>query len=93
MSLKYSMGDLFRGKFLIPKRFFEVLEDLDSRFDEGVECEPVIKTNVKLTKTSLKKAFGDPKDFKKIGIVHNSEGSYLIIASDKSFKHIALENI
>lgn len=93
MVLKYSISDLFRGKFLIPKPFFEVLEDLDSQISEGVECEPVVVCDVKLTKTSLKKAFGDPADFRKIGVVHNSEGSYLIVAHDKSFKHIAFMDI
>ena len=52
----------------------------------------IIKNNltkdVKLTKSALKKAFG--KKFNNIGVVHNEEGSYLILADeDGNFKHIS----
>lgn len=93
MSLKYSVKDVFRGKFISPQKLFEILEDLDSRIGAGVESEPVVKEEVKLSKTGLKKAFGSPKEFNKIGVVHNLEGSYLVVAHDKEFKYIAFENI
>lgn len=93
MVLKYTVKEVFRGKFALPQKLFDVLEDLDSRIDNGVESEPVVKEEVKLTKTGLKKAFGDPKRFNKIGVVHNTEGSYLVIATGKEFKFIAFENI
>ena len=93
MGLKYNISDVFRGRFIIPQKLFEMLEDLDSRIEEGVESEPVVKKDVKLTKSSLKKSFGDPKKFNKIGVVHNSEGSYLVIASGSEFKIISFENI
>ena len=53
--------------------------------DETVEIQ---MANVR---AALKKAFG--KKFNNIGIVHNEEGSYLIIADGDKFKHIALEDI
>ena len=93
MSLKYKITELFRGKFPNPQNLYNQLEDLQRQITDGADAVPVVKENVKLTKTSLKKAFGEPKRFINIGIVHNEEGSYLIIADDKGFKHIALEDI
>lgn len=93
MGLKYGIKEVFRGKFVLPQKLFEVLEDLDSKIEQGVESEPVVQNDVKLTKTGLKKAFGDPKRFNKIGVVNNTEGSYLVVAVDKEFKFIAFENI
>lgn len=95
MPLKYKFTEIFRGKFPSATILFKQLEDLQNQIDNGVEvnCEPVIKNNVKLTKSSLKKAFGDAKKFDKVGVVHNEEGSYLIISDDKGFKYIALEDI
>ncbi len=93
MGLKYKFTELFSGKFPKPKQLYEQLSDLQSQIDEGSEPVPPIKKDVKLNKTGLKKAFGDPSKFKSIGIVHNSEGSYLIVAKGKEFKHIALEDI
>ena len=93
MTLKYKFTELFRGKLPVPKKLFEVLEDLQTQIDNGSEPVPPVKKDVKLTKTGLKKAFGDPKDFKTIGIVSNTEGSYLIVSNGKNYKHITLENI
>ena len=93
MGLKYTISECFRGKFIIPQKLFEILEDLQGQISEGVESEPIVKFDVKLTKSDLKKAFGKPADFNKFGVVHNAEGSYLVIAHDKSFKFIAFENI
>lgn len=93
MPLKYKFTELFSGKFPKPKQLFDQLRDLQSQLDEGTEPVPPIKKDVKLTKTGLKKAFGDPKEFKSIGIVHNAEGSYLIVTDGKNYKHIALEDI
>ena len=89
--MKYSIQELFKGKFPNPKNLYDQLKDLERQIDNGADAVPVVRENVKLTKTALKKAFG--KDFKNIGIVHNSEGSYLIVAKDGNFKFIALEDI
>jgi hypothetical protein len=91
MSLKYKITELFQGKFPQPQNLYNQLQDLDRKIQDGADAVPVVKKNVKLTKTALKKAFG--KDFVNIGIVHNEEGSYLIIADGDKFKHIALEDI
>lgn len=91
MALLYSVKDLFRGKVVIASRLYELLEDLDKRISKGVEPKLTVKKNVKLTPTDLKKAFGSK--FNSIGIVHNNEGSYLIVADGKKFKHISLVNI
>ena len=92
MALKYKIEQLFKGKFPNAQNLYDQLLDIDRQIEEGADAVPVVKKDVKLTKTALKKAFG--KDFKNIGVVHNEEGSYLIIAdNDGNFKHIALEDI
>ena len=87
MVLKYSFNELFRGKFPIPKKLYEVLEDID----KGVQPKVTVKKDVKLTNEDLIKAFG--KRFNSIGVVHNSEGSYLIIANKGNFNYIGLEKV
>jgi hypothetical protein len=91
MGLKYKINELFRGKFPNAQNLYDQLLDIDRQIEEGADAVPVVKKDVKLTKTALKKAFG--KNFKNIGIVHNEEGSYLVIADGDKFKHIALEDI
>lgn len=91
MGLKYGIKELFHGKFPQPQNLYNQLEDLDRQIEDGADAVPVVRRDVKLTKTALKKAFG--KKFNNIGIVHNEEGSYLIIADGDKFKHIALEDI
>lgn len=91
--MKYTIQQLFKGKFPNPQNLYDQLKDLERQITDGADAKPVVRENVKLTKTELKKAFDDPKKMDYIGIVHNEEGSYLIIADDKGFKHLALENI
>ena len=91
MGLKYGIKELFHGKFPQPQNLYNQLQDLARQIEDGADAVPVVKKNVKLTKTALTKAFG--KKFNNIGIVHNEEGSYLIIADGDKFKHIALEDI
>ena len=91
MGLKYGIRELFNGKFPQPQNLYNQLQDLDRQIEDGADAVPVVKRDVKLTKTALKKAFS--KKFNNIGIVHNEEGSYLIIADGDKFKHIALEDI
>ena len=91
MGLKYGIKELFHGKFPQPQNLYNQLQDLDRQIEDGADAVPVVKRDVKLTKTALKKAFG--KKFNNIGIVHNEEGSYLIIADGDKLKHIALEDI
>ena len=93
MSLKYKITELFRGKFPNAHNLYDQLQDLDRQIEEGADAVPVVKENVKLTKTALKKAFGDPSKLKNIAIVHNTEGSYLVVARDKQFKIVTLEDI
>ena len=93
MPLKYKFVELFGGRFPKPKQLYDQLLDLQNQIDKGSEPVPPVMEDVKLTKTGLKKAFGDPKQFKTIGIVKNAEGSYLIVSNGKEYKHIALENI
>ena len=94
MPLKYTFTELFRNRFPAPDKLYDLLQDLDRQIQDGADAVPVVRKDVKLTKTALKKAFGDPKKFANIGVVHNDEGSYLIIADEKgNFKHLALENI
>ena len=92
MPLKYPFNKLFRGKLVSPQPLYETLEELDRQIQDGADAVPIIKKDVKLTKSALKKAFG--KKFNNIGVVHNEEGSYLILADeDGNFKHISLEDI
>ena len=91
MGLKYGIKELFHGKFPQPQNLYNQLQDLDRQIEDGADAVPVVRRDVKLTKTALKKAFGNK--FNNIGIVHNEEGSYLIIADGDKFKHIALEDI
>jgi len=89
--MKYKIQELFRGKFPNAQNLYDQLLDIERQIEDGADAVPVVKHDVKLTKTALKKSFG--KDFKNIGVVHNEEGSYLIIADGDKFKHIALEDI
>ena len=91
MALKYKITDLFRNRLIVPNKLYDQLEDLDNKIQNGADSVPVVKKDVKLTKTALKKAFG--KKFNNIGVLHNEEGSYLIIADGDDFKHIAFEDI
>ena len=91
MVLKFNITQLFRGKFPNPQNIYSQFQDLDRQIQEGADAKPIVKSNVKLTKSALKKAFG--KKFDGVGVVHNEEGSYLILADGEKFKHIALEDI
>jgi len=89
--LKYKITQLFKGKFPQPTNLYAQLEDLQRQISDGADAVPVVKYDVKLTKSALKKVFG--KDFKNVGIVHNEEGSYLVVADKGNFKIITLEDI
>ena len=89
--MKYKINELFRGKFPNAQNLYDQLLDLEKQIVNGADAVPVVKKDVKLTKTALNKAFG--KNFNNVGVVHNEEGSYLIIADGDKFKHIALEDI
>ena len=92
MPLKYTFTELFRNRFPAPDNLYDLLQDLDRQIQNGADAVPVVKHDVKLTKTALKKAFG--KNFNNVGVVHNEEGSYLIIADENgNYKHLALEDI
>lgn len=91
MGLKYKITELFKGKFPQPYNLYDQLKDLDRQIEEGADAVPVVRENVKLTKTALKKAFG--KNFNNIAVIHNEEGSYLVIAKEDKFKFVPLEDI
>ena len=93
MALKYKITELFKGKFPNPANLYDELLDLDRKISDGADAVPIVKEDVKLTKSGLKKAFGDPKKFINIAIVHNEEGSYLVVSDNRKFKIIALEDI
>ena len=93
MGLKYKFTELFSGKFPKPQQLYDQLKDLQEQINNGAEPVPPVKADVKLTKTGLKNAFGDPKDFKSLGIVRNAEGSYLVASDGKNYKIITLENL
>ena len=91
--MKYKITELFVGKFCNPQNLYEQLKDLERQIVDGADAVPVVRENVKLTKKDLKKAFDDPKKMDYIGVVHNEEGSYLVISDNKNFKIITFENI
>ena len=91
MALKYKFAELFRNRFVVPQTLYNQLEDIDRQIQDGADAVPIAKKDVKLTKTALKKVFG--KNFNNIGIVHNEEGSYLVIADKDNFKFVPLEDI
>ena len=91
--MKYKITELFVGKFPNPSNIYSQLQDLQRQIDDGAEPKPVIKEDVKLTKTGLKKVFGDAKDFDTMGIIRNVEGSYIVISDGKNYKYIALEDL
>lgn len=78
--MDYKISDLFRGKFPNPQKLYALFLDFEKKIDEKSNAKPVTVYDVKLNKTQLKKAFGDPKEFEGIGIVHNAEGSYMVVA-------------
>lgn len=91
MALKYKFTEMVRNRVIASDLLYDQLKDLDRQINDGADAVPVVKENVKLTKSALKKAFG--KKFNNVGIVHNEEGSYLIIAKGEDFKFIPLEDI
>ena len=91
--MKYKIQELFRGKFPNAQNLYDQLLDLENQIVNGADAVPVVRTDVKLTKTALKKEFGEPKQFKNIGVVHNDEGSYLIVSDNRKFKIVSLEDI
>ena len=91
--LKYKFSDLFKGKFPIQKKLFEVLEDLQKQIDDKSNAKAIVKKDVKLNKTQLKKAFGDPKNFDYVGVVINAEGSYLIVSDGVKFNFATLDEV
>ena len=91
MPLKYKITDLFRNRLVVPNKLYDQLEDIDRQIQNGADAKPVVKEDIKLTKSALKKAFG--KKFNNIGVVHNEEGSYLVIAKGDDFKFISFEDI
>lgn len=92
MPLKYKFTELFRGRFPAPQILYQQLEDLQRQIEFGADAKPIVKENVGLTKSALNKAFGKKFD-NQIGVVHNEEGSYLVIKKDKDYKFIAFEDI
>lgn len=94
MTLKYKFTELIRGKFPNPQILYSQLEDLQDQIDESKNAKAIIKKDVKINKTQLKKAFGEPKDFDNVGVVFNSEGAYLIVSDlDKKFYFTALDEV
>ena len=91
--MKYKINELFRGKFPNAQNLYDQLLDIERQIKNGADAVPVVKHDVKLTKTALKKEFGDPKKFENIGVVHNTEGSYLVLSDNKKFKIVTLEDI
>lgn len=91
--MKYKINELFRGRFPNAQNLYEQLLDFERQIKDGADAVPTVRKNVKLTKTALKKEFGDPKKFDKIGVVHNSEGSYLVLSDNNKFKIVTLEDI
>ena len=91
--MKYKISELFRGKFPNTQNLYDQLLDLERQIKDGADAVPVVREDVKLTKTALKKAFGEPSKFKNVGVVHNTEGSYLVLSDNKKFKIITLEDI
>ena len=91
MHLKYKFTEMFRGRFPAPQILYQQLEDLQRQINDGADAKPVVREDVTLTKSALNKAFG--KKFDNVGVVHNEEGSYLIVAEEDNFKFIAFEDI
>lgn len=94
MTLKYKFTELFNGKFPKAQLLYDQLKDLQEQIDTSADAKFILKKDVKLNKTQLKKAFGDPKDFDNVGVVLNSEGAYLIVSdNDKKFYFATLDEV
>lgn len=93
MALKYTFSDLFKGKLPIPKKLYECLQQLQEQIDDKPSAKPVVAHNVKLGKRALKKEFGNPKEFRDVGIVFNAEGSYLIVSNGTYFYYCNLDEV
>ena len=78
--MKYKISDLFRGKFPNPQNLYALFLDFEKKINEKANAKPIVAYDIKLNKTQLKKAFGDPKEFEGIAIVHNAVGSYIVVA-------------
>ena len=94
MPLRYTFKESGLGRFPFGKSLYEILEDFQKQLNEKTYTKPIVKRDVKLNQTNLKKAFGDPKSFDYLGVVHNKEGSYLIIADEQGhWLHYSLDEV
>lgn len=93
MPLKHSFKESQLGRFPFGKKLYEILEDFQNQLDKRNNAKAIIKKDVKLNKTQLKKAFGDPKDFDSVGIVFNSEGNYIIVSDGVKYNFATLDEV
>lgn len=93
MPLLYSFKESGLGRFPFGKALYEILEDFQNQLDKRNNAKAIVKKDVKLNKTQLKKAFGDPKDFDSVGIVFNSEGNYIVVSDGVKYNFATLEEV
>ena len=93
MPLLYSFKESGLGRFPFGKALYEILEDFQKQLDKRNNAKAIVKKDVKLNKTQLKKAFGDPKDFDSVGIVFNSEGNYIVVSDGVKYNFATLEEV
>lgn len=93
MPLLYNLKESQLARFPFGKKLYDILEDFQNQLDKKTNAKAIIKKDVKLNKTQLKKAFGDPKDFDSVGIVFNSEGNYIIVSDGVKYNFATLEEV
>lgn len=93
MPLLYNFKESQLGRFPFGHKLYEILEDFQNQLDKRNNAKAIVKKDVKLNKTQLKKAFGDPKDFDSVGIVFNSEGNYIVVSDGVKYNFATLEEV
>lgn len=96
--LKYKYKDLFRGGKLVRRFLYKEFEDLQDQIN-NIEVgdvdsfEVTVKSNVDLTAQALGNNFGAASSFKGIGVVKNSEGTYLVVSDGSAYKTVTLDDL
>jgi len=93
LPLLHSFKESGLGRFPFGSKLYAILEDFQNQLDEKTKPKAIVKKDVKLNKTNLKKEFGDPKNFDSIGIVFNSEGNYIIVSDGVKYNFATLEEV
>lgn len=102
MALKHKFHKLAQGRKIVPKRLWDILEDLDQRIDDDAEVNSLatsVASGPGYTQNQLNIAFGDasselvPESFVGVYTNENDGKKYLVTVSNGEWKGILFNAI